>query len=107
MKRHIAYLVKILPRAKRDLAHIYSFINAAESDAALHWYRGLKMQLLSLKETPNRNPVVPEDSKLRHLLYGKKPHIYRIIYRVNEKVKLVEVHTIRHGAMRKYDAGAL
>jgi len=89
------------------LAHSYNFINAAESDAAFRWCPGLKEQLLSLKETPNRNPAVPEDSKLRHLLFGNKPHIYRIIYRVNEKPKLVEVYTIRHGAMRKYDPEAL
>jgi len=103
----MAYLVKILPRAKRDLAHIYSFINAAESGAASKWYEGLKTQLLSLKETPNRNPMLPEDSRLRHLLYGNKPHIYRIVYRVNEKPKLVKIYTIRHGAMRNYNQAAL
>jgi hypothetical protein len=40
----------------------------------------------------------PENSKLRHLLYGNKPHIYRAIFRVGEKQKLVEVLHIRHGA---------
>jgi hypothetical protein len=42
--------------------------------------------------------VTPENSKLRHLLYGHKPHIYRAIFRVMEKQKLVEVLHIRHGA---------
>jgi plasmid stabilization system protein ParE len=35
------------------------------------------------------------------LLYGHKPNVYRVIYRVLEKLKKVEVLTIRHGARRK------
>jgi hypothetical protein len=42
--------------------------------------------------------VTPENDKLRHLLYGNKPHIYRAIYRVAEKQRLVDVLHIRHGA---------
>jgi prevent-host-death family protein len=70
------------------------------SDAALKWYRGFKQAILSLEEQPNRCPVTPENDKLRHLLYGNKPHIYRAIYRVLEKQKQVEVLHIRHGARR-------
>jgi len=33
------------------------------------------------------------------LLYGHKPHIYRVIYRILERPKHVEVLHIRHGAM--------
>lgn len=40
-------------------------------------------------------PVTPESDKLRHLLYGHKPHIYRAIYRVLEKQKQVEALHIR------------
>jgi mRNA-degrading endonuclease RelE of RelBE toxin-antitoxin system len=32
------------------------------------------------------------------LLYGRKPHVYRVIYRVLEKQKRVDVLHIRHGA---------
>jgi toxin ParE1/3/4 len=94
----MAYLVKISARAQRDLAQIYWRINADESDAALKRYRGFKQAILSLEEQPNRCPMTPENSKLYHLLYGHKPHIYRAIFRVVEKRKLVEVLHIRHGA---------
>jgi toxin ParE1/3/4 len=94
----MAYLVNISARAQRDLAQIYRRINAADSDAALKWYRGFKQAILSLEEQPTRCPVPPENDKLRHLLYGKKPHIYRAIFRVVEKHKQVEVLHIRHGA---------
>jgi plasmid stabilization system protein ParE len=36
------------------------------------------------------------------LLYGKKPHIYRVIYRIAERLKEVEILHIRHGAMDRF-----
>jgi toxin ParE1/3/4 len=97
----MAYLVRITSRAERDFASLYQDINAGESDAALKWYRGLKEAVLSLEEHPDRCPATPEKKQLRHLLYGNKPHIYRVIYRVLEKQKRVEVLHIRHGARQK------
>lgn len=97
----MAYLVNVTSRAERDLAELYARINAESSDAALKWYRGLKNNILSLEEHPKRCSVIRAKDKLRHLLYGRKPHIYRVIYRVLEKEKRVEVLHIRHGARRK------
>jgi plasmid stabilization system protein ParE len=93
----MAYLVNISLRADRDLAHIYHFIHAEDSRGAWEWYRGLRSAILSLEELPNRWPATHESSKLRHILYGSKPHIYRVIYRVHERQKRVEVLHIRHG----------
>ncbi len=98
------YLVKITARAEREFASLYREINAEESDAALKWYRGLKEAVLSLEELPNRCPVTPEKSHLRHLLYGNKPHVYRVIFRVVEKQKRVDVPHIRHCARDKLKA---
>ncbi|MGA9039149.1 MAG: type II toxin-antitoxin system RelE/ParE family toxin [Terriglobales bacterium] len=98
----MAYLVRIAARAERDLASLYGEINAPDSAAARQWYRGLKLAILSLGEKPKRCPVTPENKKLRHLLYGKKPHFYRVIYRVNNRQKQVDVLHIRHGARRTF-----
>ena len=97
----MAYLVSITSRAERDLAHLYREINADYSGAALKWYLGLKEAILSLEVQPNRCPVTHRRGKLRHLLYGHNPHTYRVIYRVLENQKQVEVLHIRHGARRK------
>ena len=97
----MAYLVNITPRAERDFASLYHEIRAADSTAALKWYRGLKEAVLRLEEQPNRWPATPEKPQLRHLLYGSKPHIYRVIYRVMEKQKRVDILHIRHGARKK------
>ena len=101
----MAYLVNLTARAGRDLAQLFEDIHARDSRRALAWYDGLKEAILSLREQPHRCPVAPEDSRLRHLLYGRKPHIYRVIYRVQESPKRVEVLHIRHGARRLRKAG--
>lgn len=96
------YLVNLTARAERDLEYLYTAINAEQSDAALEWYRGMKEAILSLKASPNRCPVTPENPRLRHLLYGRKPHVYRVIYCVGEKRKRVDILHIRHGARRRF-----
>jgi toxin ParE1/3/4 len=103
----MAYLVNITSRAERDLVHLYGEINAEDSNAALKWYRGLKEAILSLEEQPNRCPPTPEKKDLRHLLHGHKPHVYRVIFRVMEKQKQVDVLHICHGARRKLNMSDL
>jgi toxin ParE1/3/4 len=98
----MAYVVNITARAERDLAHLYEDINATDSAAARKWYLGLTSKILSLERKPNRCPVTPENPHLRHLLFGRKPHVYRVIYRVIETPKRVEVLHIRHGARRSF-----
>ena len=101
MKPSMEYLVDITLHAERDLACLYRQVNAEYSDAAMKWYWGIKEAILSLEQHPNRGSLTREKDKLRHLLYGHKPNVYRVIYRVLEKLKKVEVLTIRHGARRK------
>ncbi len=103
----MVYLVRIAARAERDLDLLYREINAPDSAAAQQWYGGLKQAILSLAQRPNRCPVTPENRKMRHLLYGHKPHVYRVIYRVNERRQQVDVLHIRHGARRKFRASHL
>jgi toxin ParE1/3/4 len=98
----MAYAVSLTARAQRDLAVLYLRINAEESDTALKWYLGLQGAILTLEELPNRCPVTPESEEFRHLLYGSMPHIYRVIFRVMEKQKQIEVLHIRHGAQRRF-----
>jgi plasmid stabilization system protein ParE len=97
----VAYLVNLTVRAERDLVLLFEAIDAEHSDSAFRWYTGLKEAILSLEEQPNRCPKTPENAKLRHLLYGHKPHTYRVIYRVTEKTKQVDVLHIRYGARQR------
>jgi mRNA-degrading endonuclease RelE of RelBE toxin-antitoxin system len=38
---------------------------------------------------------------LRHLLYGKKPDVYRVIFDIDDIQDTVLVLTIRHGARQR------
>ncbi len=104
----MTYLVEFAARAVRDLEILYVEKNAAGSLAAAGWYNGLEGAVYALAAYPHRCPVAPESRrakrKLRHLLYGKKPHVYRVIYEVDERRRAVWVLTIRHGARRKLKA---
>jgi plasmid stabilization system protein ParE len=97
----MAYVVNTTPHAQRDLAQLYRAVDVEHSDKAKEWYLGMKRAILSLEQQPNRCPITRKKDKLRHLLYGSKPHIHRVIYRVNEQKKQVDVLHIRHGAMQK------
>lgn len=103
----MAYRVSLSVRAQRDLELLFLQIKAEESDAAFKWYLGFKEAILSLEEQPNRCPVTPECDQFRHLLYGNRPHAYRIIYRVLEKQKLVAVLHIRYGARRRFQGSGV
>lgn len=107
----MTYLVEFSTRASRDLEIPFMEKNAAESDAASGWYNGLEEAVYALAEYPFRCPVAPEARKarrrLRHLLYGKKPHVYRVIYEVDERRQVVWVLHIRHGARRKMKSSSL
>ena len=66
----MAYLVKILDRAKLDLAAIYDRIQAQESDAAFRWFLGIEAATLSLSQFPDRGTAIPGKTPYRQLLYG-------------------------------------
>jgi plasmid stabilization system protein ParE len=91
-------LVRLTDRALRDMQAIYKFIEADSSQTAFAWFNGLAETIYSLEGFPERGSTIPEDKKLRQLLFGKKPNTYRIIYAVNKRKDAVNVLHIRHGA---------
>jgi len=99
----MAYCVELTDRAHRDLIDLYLLKNAGESIAAALWFNVLEQAIYALAHLPRRCPAAPEGRmakrRLRHLLYGDKPHFYRAIYEIDEPGKVVVVLTIRHGAM--------
>jgi plasmid stabilization system protein ParE len=97
----MTYQIRLTRRALRDLSDIYRQIQADVSSQSSNWFNGLEEAIYSLEQHPNRSPTIPEDGRLRHLLYGKKPHVYRIIYEVKEQTAIVNVLHIRHGARKK------
>jgi plasmid stabilization system protein ParE len=98
----MAYSVNLTARAELDLAILYGRIDAENSEPAMRWFKGLFRAIFRLQRMPNRSPETAEDPHLRNLLYGRKPHVYRVIYCVFETNKQVEVLHIRHAAMGRF-----
>jgi plasmid stabilization system protein ParE len=98
----MTYRVDLTERAARDLRRIYRTIDAEDSTQASDWFDGLEKVVFSLDQHPARAPVIPEDSSPRHLLYGRKPNVYRIIYAIDERNRVVTVLHIRHGAREAF-----
>jgi plasmid stabilization system protein ParE len=96
----MTYRVEITARAERNLRRIYRTINAAHSAQAWAWFNDLEAAILSLDAYPARGSPTPEDRRFRHLLHGSKPHVYRVIYAIDEQRKVVTVLHVRHGARR-------
>ncbi len=94
----MAYQVDTTARAERNLEKLYETIGADNAPQVRRWFDGLVAAIRSLDTHPTRCPVTSESKHTRHLLYGKKPHVYRIIFTIQEEKKLVNVLHIRHGA---------
>jgi toxin ParE1/3/4 len=99
----MAYRVELTLRAERDLDYLYERISADDSPAAARWFNGLEEVIDTLERFPRRCPIAPESRRskrrLRHLLYGAKRDVYRVIFEIEESRKTVRILTIRHAAM--------
>lgn len=105
------YRVELSDRAGRNLIDLYERIRAEDSVRAARWFNRLEQAVYALEHLPRRCPVAPESTKakrsLRQLLYGNKPHVYRVIFEIDAPDKTVYVLTIRHGAMAEAAADEL
>jgi plasmid stabilization system protein ParE len=77
---------------------IYEFIKADSSQSAAAWFAKLSEAVYSVEQYPSRGTVIPENKKLRRLLFGGKPNIFRIIYPVDRRNAAVNALHICHGA---------
>lgn len=100
----MTYRVDLADRAVRDLELLDLEKNAAGSQAAARWFNRLEQAVYGLGKYPSRGSPAPESRRMKrtllHPLYGKKPHVYRVIYEIDEERRTVWVLTIRHAARK-------
>jgi toxin ParE1/3/4 len=99
----MVFRVKTSTRAKRDLDAILArLLSQGAAEAGLRWFQGLREAVASLAHFPQRCPIAPENAvfpfEVRHLLYGRRPHVYRVLFTMQGDV--VTVLHIRHGRRR-------
>lgn len=82
------YRVIITPSAKADIFETNAWLLENYSNIAEKWLWETSQKITSLAKLPERCPVSPEseafDVIVRQLIYGKKPHIYRILFSIQE-----------------------
>lgn len=105
----MAYQIIILPQAEADITEAFTYLSERAPEAAARWYRLIKTEMESLTDMPTRCAFAPEAAKLgveklgvelRHLLYSKRPGIYRIVFRIVEETQAVHILAVRHGARK-------
>jgi plasmid stabilization system protein ParE len=100
---NLAYRVKISDSALIDAEDYVEFIRQTkrEPKAADRWFRGLVSAVFSLADLPLRCPLIPETDdfpfELRQLIF----HSHRIVFRLDEAGKTVEILRVYHGSRKK------
>jgi plasmid stabilization system protein ParE len=100
----MAYRVEIARNAEAELEELYLWVTARAPQHGARWFNGLEQTVLSLDTHPARCPIAPEsldpEMPVRVLHYGRKPHVYRIFFTIDDRAKVVHVVHLRRGARR-------
>jgi plasmid stabilization system protein ParE len=87
----MAFRVEISLKAERDLDRILARLLAEHAgEPGVQWFLGLRKAIATLDEFPTRCPKAPENEtsrqEIHHLLYGNKPHIYRVLFTIHHDI---------------------
>lgn len=99
----MAFRVEMSSQADADASSILDWLLSQHAgETGIRWFLALEDAIESLSSLPGRCPLAPETQRfafeVRQLLYGRRPHVYRILFTIDGDV--VRVLHIRH-ARRK------
>jgi plasmid stabilization system protein ParE len=100
----MAYRVSLSQRVLRELDDIYGEIGVDLSSGAARWFSRLQDTIQLLSAAPRMGKPARDVTGTREIIYGKKPHFYRVLYEVDDTAKTVTVVTIRHGKRQQLDS---
>jgi len=98
------FQVIITPSAKADIFEINTWFLENYPDLSESWLWGISQSVISLSKFPERCPISSEseafDVIVRQLIYGKKPHTYRILFSIQgEKVFILRVRSTKQQSL--------
>jgi len=95
----VKYRVRITATAKLEAEIAFNWIQEQSPTHAVNWFNGLVDAIERLSMFPARWPLAIEDAyfaeEIRQMLYGKIPHVYRVLFTIRNN--MVYVLHIRHG----------
>ena len=85
----MTFRVEITAAAEKDADLILEWLLSQRAgETGLRWYEALREAIGSLAEFPERCSLAPESAsfpfEVRHLLYGRAPHVYRILFTIED-----------------------
>lgn len=105
----MAYRVEISASAEAQLEALYLRLVERAPHQGAAWFNGLEEAILALGQLPRRCPFASEavepEHPVRVLHYGRAPHVYRVLFTIDESAKRVLVLHVRHGARRRVRPG--
>lgn len=100
----MASRVEIASNAEAELEELFLWVVARAPQQGAQWFNGLERAVLSLDQYLKRCPVAPEsidpEQPIRVLSYGRKPHVFRIFFTVDDAAKVVRVLHLGRGARK-------
>lgn len=83
----MAFRVEISAQAEQDADAIFEWlISQHAGETGVRWFLALEDAIASLSAFPQRCAAAPETVhfpfEVRQLLYGHKPHVYRILFTI-------------------------
>ena len=99
----MTFRVELSAQAESDAEAILDWLQSQRAgETGIHWFLALEDAIASLDTFPERCPLAPESAQfpfeVRQLLYGRKPHVYRILFTIERET--VKVLHIRHARRR-------
>ena len=96
----MTFRIEISAQAEREAEEILDWLLAeGAGETGVRWFLDLEDAIASLATLPMRAPLASESVRfpfeVRQLLYGHKPHIYRILFAIEGET--VNILHIRHG----------
>jgi toxin ParE1/3/4 len=84
----MVFRVETSAEAELDAITILEWLLAQHAgETRLRWFMAMDEAIASLASLPQRCPLAPENShfpfEVRQLLYGRRPHLYRILFTID------------------------
>lgn len=84
----MSYRVEMTDVAEAEAEQAMFWLLGVSPDYAGKWYDGLLRSFEGLSEMPYRFPIapvpMPEEYDIRMMLYGRRSHMYRVLFRIIE-----------------------
>jgi len=98
----MAYRVELTRNAEADLEELYVWVTERAPTQGDAWFNGLEQAILALDRLPRQGRLAPEsfdpDLPVRVINYGRRPHVYRVFFTIDEDAEVVHILHIRRGA---------